>query len=101
MTQPILEISSRLFCTLAWPTISYLYGQRSQSGGARSPRQLSAPTQMAALDQGAARRLREALDVLAGGELPECPVCKPPRPRAPSTHPPTAHSNCTRILLQA
>jgi hypothetical protein len=56
---------------------------------------------MAALDQGAARRLREALDVLAGGELPECPVCKPPRPRAPSTHPPTAHSNCTRILLQA
>ena len=61
----------------------------------------SARRQMAALDQGAARRLREALDVLAGGELPECPVCKPPRPRAPSTHPPTAHSNCTRILLQA
>lgn len=28
------------------------------------------------LDHGAARRLREALDVLAGGELPECPVCK-------------------------
>ena len=31
------------------------------------------------LDPGAARRLREALDILASGELPECPVCKPPR----------------------
>ena len=31
------------------------------------------------LDAGAARRLREALDILASGELPECPVCKPPR----------------------
>merc|ERR1740124_1182042 len=30
---------------------------------------------MTELDSGAARRLREALDVLAGGELPECPVC--------------------------
>ena len=34
------------------------------------------------LDPGAARRLREALDVLAGGELPECPVCKPLRATA-------------------
>ena len=31
------------------------------------------------VDPGAARRLREALDILASGELPECPVCKPPR----------------------
>mmetsp|Transcript_24506 Transcript_24506/g.49735 ORF Transcript_24506/g.49735 Transcript_24506/m.49735 type:complete len:160 (-) Transcript_24506:58-537(-) len=30
---------------------------------------------MDALDAGAERRLREALDVLASGELPECPVC--------------------------
>ena len=52
------------------------------------------------LDPGAARRLREALDVLAGGELPECPVCKP-RARAPSNHPTRHHTNCTRILLQA
>ena len=29
----------------------------------------------AALDAAAARRLREALDVLASGDLPECPVC--------------------------
>ena len=33
----------------------------------------------ASMDAGAARRLREALDILASGELPECPVCKPPR----------------------
>eukprot|EP00964_Phaeocystis_antarctica_P109565 scaffold74008_cov72-Phaeocystis_antarctica.AAC.3 len=33
-------------------------------------------------DPGAAGRLREALDVLAGGELPECPVCKPLRATA-------------------
>ena len=52
------------------------------------------------LDPGAARRLREALDILAGGELPECPVCKP-RARAPSHHPTRRHTNCTRILRQA
>ena len=37
-------------------------------------------------DPGAARRLREALDILASGELPECPVCKPPRAYNPSTY---------------
>ena len=39
------------------------------------------------LDASAARRLRESLDILASGELPECPVClDPPAP------------DCARIL---
>ncbi len=44
--------------------------------------QLGAATMATELDPGAAGRLREALDVLAGGELPECPVCKPLRATA-------------------
>ena len=55
---------------------------------------------MTELDSGAARRLREALDVLAGGELPECPVCKPRAPRA--EHPQAdLHQLAPAILLQA
>ena len=44
--------------------------------------QLGAATMATELDPGAARCLREALDVLVGGELPECPVCKPLRATA-------------------
>ena len=55
-------------------------GHRLPSISPRNPppgsRQLGASME---LDAGAARRLREALDILASGELPECPVCKPPR----------------------
>ena len=45
-------------------------------GYSLASRQLGASME---LDAGAARRLREALDILASGELPECPVCKLPR----------------------
>lgn len=41
------------------------------------------PANSARMESGAARRLCEALDILAGGELPECPICKPPRAHPP------------------
>ena len=57
---------------ISWPPASVDFTPESSLGS----RQLGASME---LDAGAARRLREALDILASGELPECPVCKPPR----------------------
>ena len=57
---------------ISWAPASVDFTPESSLGS----RQLGASME---LDAGAARRLREALDILASGELPECPVCKPPR----------------------
>ena len=57
---------------ISWSPASVDFTPESSLGS----RQLGASME---LDAGAARRLREALDILASGELPECPVCKPPR----------------------